>query len=156
VTCDAFGPAYAACVSSEHLPARIGTKVIEVVRPTRSVVEMQREIDAIRSIAAQPPTRIVRRFVFLWFRVFVHERKRGGKQERVNVRIPIPIPIVGAFLPPGLSRQRALRALAIAQDADDPAEAVSDYLDSAMGFELVRVDESKGPDHRSLVVVGFD
>ena len=156
MTRDAFGPAYAACVSSEHLPARIGTKVIEVVRPTRSVVEMQREIDAIRSIAAQPPTRIVRRFVFLWFRVFVHERKRGGKQERVNVRIPIPIPIVGAFLPPGLSRQRALRALAIAQDADDPAEAVSDYLDSAMGFELVRVDESKGPDHRSLVVVGFD
>jgi len=117
---------------------------------------MHREIDAIRSIAAQPPTRVVRRFLFVWFRVFVHERKRSGKQERVNVRIPIPIPLVGAFLAPGLSRQRALQALAIAQDADDPAEAVSDYLDSVMGFELVRVEESKGPDHRSLVVVGFD
>ena len=91
----------------------------------------------------------------MWFRVFVHEQKRG-KSERVNVRIPIPIPILGVFFPAGLSRQRALKALAIAESADDPAEAVSDYLDSVMGFELVRVDESKGPEHRSLVVVGFD
>ena len=155
MTRDAFGPAYAACVSSEHLPARIGTKVIEVVRPTRSVVEMQREIDAIRSIAAQPPTRIVRRFVFLWFRVFVRESKHG-KTEHVNVRIPIPIPIIGALFPPGLSRAKALKAVALAGSSDDPATAVSDYLDSVMGFELVRVDERKSADNHSLVVVGFD
>ena len=87
--------------------------------------------------------------------MFVDERKHG-KSERVNVRIPIPIPLVGAFLAHGLSRQKALAALALAQNADEPAQAVSDYLDSVMGFELVRVDEHKGEDRRSLVVVGFD
>lgn len=153
--CDAFLVAYPAGVSSEHLPARVGSRVIEVVRPTRSVTEMHREVDSVRAIAEQPPTRQARRILFMWFRVFVHEQKRG-KSNRVNVRIPIPIPIVGAFFAPGLSRQRALKALAIAENADDPAEAISDYLDSVMGFEFVRVDESKGPDHRSLVVVGFD
>lgn len=142
-------------MSSEHLPVQVGTRVVEVVRPTRSMTELQREIDSVRSIAAQPATKIVRRFLFFWLRVFVHEEKRG-KHERVNVRIPIPIPLIGALLAPGLSRQRALKALAIAQNADEPAEAVSDYLDSVMGFELVRVEESKGPDHHSLVVVGFD
>ena len=155
MSCEAFAATYPADVSSEHLPARIGARVVEVVRPARSLSEMHREVEAVRSLAAQSPTRVARRFVFMWFRVFVHEQKRG-KSERVNVRIPIPIPIIGAFLPASLSRQRALKALAIAENADVPAEAVSDYLDSVMGFELVRVDESKGPEHRSLVVVGFD
>lgn len=87
--------------------------------------------------------------------MFVRETKRG-KVQRVTVRIPIPIPVVGALLPLGLSRTKALKAVAIAEASDDPAGELSDYLDSIMGFELVRVDERKGNDHRSLVVVGFD
>lgn len=91
----------------------------------------------------------------MWFRVFVRETKRG-KVERVNVRIPIPIPVIGALMPLHLSRARALNAVALVGSADDPATEMSDYLESVMGFELVRVDERKGDDHRSLVVVGFD
>jgi hypothetical protein len=72
------------------------------------------------------------------------------------VRIPIPIPVIGAFFPMGLTRQKALKALALAESSDDAATAVSDYLDSVMGFEFVRVDERKGPDRHELVVVGFD
>jgi hypothetical protein len=142
-------------VSSERLPATVATRVIDVTRRDRSVAELRSDVDHIRAIAAAPPSRVVRRFMFLWFRVFVSEKKHG-KAERVNVRIPIPIPLIGGLFPPGLSRAKALRALAIAESADDPATAMSDYLDSVMGFELVRVDERKGEDHRSLVVVGFD
>ena len=155
VSADAFRATYAADVSSERLPARVAPRVVEVVRPTRSVAELQREIDSVRTIAAQPASKWLRRVVFMWFRVYVHERKHG-KDQRVNVRIPIPIPIVGALFPLGLARQKALKALAVIEESDDPTQAVTDYLDSVMGFEFVRVEEHKGPDKHQLVVVGFD
>jgi len=142
-------------VSGERYPAPVKSRAIDVVRQDRSVETMARDIENIRRIAAAPPSRVLRRFAFMWFRVFVRETK-WGKTERVNVRIPIPIPIIGGLFPPGLSRAKALRALAIAQQADDPTSAVSDYLDSTMGFEFVRVEERKSADHHSLVVVGFD
>ena len=143
-------------MTSERLPARVAPRVVEVVRPaTRSVAELQHEIESIRTIAAQPASKWLRRVIFMWFRVYVHEQKHG-KHERVNVRIPIPIPIIGALFPLGLARQKALRALAVIEDADEPTQAVTDYLESVMGFEFVRVEENKGPDNKSLVVVGFD
>ena len=142
-------------MSDERYPATIKPRAIDVVRQDRSVETMARDIENIRRLAAAPPSRVLRRFAFMWFRVFVRETK-WGKTERVNVRIPIPIPIIGGLFPPGLSRAKALRALALAQQSDDPASAVSDYLDSTMGFEFVRVEERKSADRHSLVVVGFD
>ena len=156
--CDAFDVVvgtYAARVTSERLPAPIATRVVEVVSRDRSVAAMRNDVDHIRAIAEQPASRAARRFVFMWFRVFVLDIK-GPKREKVNVRIPIPIPIVGALFPHRLTRQKALQALAIAESSDDPATAVADYLDSVMGFEFVRVEDRKGPDRRELVVVGFD
>ena len=155
MTCEAFPDPYAAAVSSERSPAPVATRVIEVVKRSRSVAELSQAVDGVRSLAPASPTRVARRLLFVWFRVFVRETKRE-KVERVNVRIPIPIPLVGVLLPLGLSRAKALKAVALAESSDDPANDVSDYLDSVMGFELVRVDERKGNDHRSLVVVGFD
>ena len=155
VSCDAFPRTYAACVNGERLPVPVATRVVEVVRPARSVADLRDAVDNVRSLAPVSPARFARRVLFVWFRVFVRETKRD-KVERVNVRIPIPIPIVGALLPLGLSRMKALKAVALAESSDDPASDVSDYLDSVMGFELVRVDERKGDHHRSLVVVGFD
>ena len=155
MTCEAFPGPYPDRVSSGRLPAPVATRVVEVVRPTRSVAELSQAVDAVRALAPTSPTRLLRRILFVWFRVYVRETKRE-KVERVNVRIPIPIPVIGALLPLGLSRMKALKAVALAEASDDPANDVSDYLDSVMGFELVRVDERKGNDHRSLVVVGFD
>src|SRR6266581_2677044 len=146
VPCDAFVAAYAARVTSERLPAPVATRVVEVVRRDRSAAGMRSDVDHIRAIAEQPASRALRRFVFVWFRVFVLDIK-GPKREKVNVRIPIPLPIVGALFPHRLTRQKALAAL---------ATAVADYLDSVMGFEFVRVEDRKGPDRRELVVVGFD
>ena len=142
-------------VSSERLPAPIAGRVIEVVPRDRSIAGMRTSVDHVRALAQPPAAKQLRRFVFVWFRVFVLDIK-GTKRERVDVRIPIPLPIVGGLFQPGLSRQKALKAIALAESSDDPATAVSDYLDSVMGFEFVRVDESKGPDRRELVVVGFD
>ena len=155
VTCDAFRHSYARRVTEERYPARVTARSVDVVQEDRSVERMAREIEGIRSIAAAPPSRVLRRFAFMWFRVFVRETKYG-KTERVNVKFPIPIPIIGGLFPPRLSRTKALRALALAQQAEDPASSVSDYLDSVMGFELVRVEERKSAEHHSLVVVGFD
>ena len=140
---------------SERLPARISARDIDVVRADASVETMARDIEHVRAIAATPPSRILRRFAFMWFRVYVRETK-WGKVERVNVKFPIPIPLVGVLFPAGLSRAKALKAVALAKTTEDPEAAVSDYLDSVMGFEFVRVEERKSADHHSLVVVGFD
>ena len=140
---------------SERLPARINARDVDVIRSDRSVEAMAREVESVRAIAATPPSRILRRFAFVWFRVYVRETK-WGKTERVNVKFPIPIPLVGALFPAGLSRAKALKAVALAKTTDDPENAVSDYIDSVMGFEFVRVEERKSADHHSLVVVGFD
>ena len=142
-------------MSGERLPVPVGARNVEVIGPQRSATRMRADLDEIRAIAAVPPARILRRFLFLWFRVYVRETKRS-KTQRVNVRIPIPIPVLGALFPYGLSRTHALKALALAEQADEPTAAVSDYLDSVMGFELVRVDERKGDDHHELVVLGLD
>ena len=152
---DAFVGSYAARVTRERLPVPIATRVVEVVTRDRSVAAMRADVDHIRALAAQPASRALRRFIFVWFRVFVLDIK-GPKREKVNVRIPIPLPIVGGLFPHGLTRQKALQALAVAESSEDPATAVADYLDSVMGFEFVRVEDRKGPDRRELVVVGFD
>ena len=150
-----YTAAYAARVSSERLPVPVASRVVEVVGKDRSMAGLASDVDHIRSIAQQPPSRAVRRFVFVWFRVFVLDIK-GPKREKVNVRIPIPLPLVGALFPLGLTRQKALHALSLARTSADPATEVSDYLESVMGFEFVRVEDRKGPERRELVVVGFD
>jgi hypothetical protein len=142
-------------VTSERLPVPIGARVVAVVPRDRSVAELRGAVDNVRALAAPPPSRFVRRIAFVWFRIFVLGIKKS-KRDRVDLRIPIPIPLIGVLLAHGLTRQKALRALAAAEASDDPATAVSDYLDSVMGFEFIRVDERQGPDKRDLVVIGFD
>lgn len=141
-------------MSGERLPVPVASGVVEIVRRDRSAAALRDDVDHIRAIAGASPSRFLRRVLFMWFRIFVRET-RHGKSQRVSVRIPIPTPVVGIFFPAGLPRIKALAALAAVESADDPAGAVSDYLDSIMGFEFVRVDERKG-DHHQLVVVGFD
>lgn len=86
--------------------------------------------------------------------MFVYERKDSGKEQRVDVRIPIPIPLVGALFPRMIGWRHALAALAAGRDGRD-TQGMRTYLDSVMGFEFVRVEEQK-PGKYELVVVGFD
>ena len=142
-------------VSSERLPAPIAPRVVQVPRRDRSVTELHADVERIRHLATVPPARVLRRVVFMWFRIYVHEQKHD-KHSRVNIRIPIPLPVLGVLFPHSISRRRALSALAVADAAPDAAEALADYLDSAMGIELIRVDDRKSADVGSLVVIGLD
>jgi hypothetical protein len=136
------------------VPARRPETVVTV--GGSPMTDLRREVDHVRALASPAPSRFLRRVLFMWFRVFVSERK-AGKEERVNVRIPIPIPIVGLLLPYGVSQQHALKALAAARDDPEPEETLARYLESVMAVELVRVDErSSATGKRSTVVVGFD
>lgn len=112
------------------------------------------QVRALQEMTASDFSRFVRRFLFLWFRVFVYEHKDSGKDERVDVRIPIPIPVVGVLFPRMIGWRHALAALTAGRDAQG-AEGMRTYLDSVMGLEIVRAEERK-PGKYELVVVGFD
>ena len=71
-----------------------------VSQPKASSSELMVQVDTVRSMAKAAPVKIGRRALFSWLRIFVHH---PGNGERVNLRIPIPIPLVGLLLP-GLSR----------------------------------------------------
>lgn len=135
----------------DHRPA------LPIAAP-RDAAALALQAQSLRVAFARPPATRLRRLLWLWFRVFVRETKRG-RVERVNVRIPIPIPLVGALLPGRMSGVQALKALGVADAAPDAAASaeLATYVDSVMGFEFVRVEEHHPErDHTSLVVVGFD
>ena len=113
------------------------------------------EVRALRDMTAADPSRIVRRLLFLWLRVHVLERKEGRREERVDVRIPIPLPLVGALFPRSIGWRQALAAIVAGRDAADPSAAMRGYLDSVMALELVRVESEKRGKYE-LVVVGLD
>lgn len=127
--------------------------------PPRDAAALAVQAQTLRAAFGRPPATRLRRLLWIWFRVYVRETKRG-RQERVNVRIPIPIPLLGALLPARMSGAEALKALALAEDdAGGPGGAaqLASYVESWMGFEFVRVEENHPErDQRSLVVVGFD
>jgi len=112
------------------------------------------EILRIRQATAAPAATSLRRLLFVWFRVYVREVRRG-KVELTNVRIPIPIPLVGLLLPRRIDALRAARLLdAMHRPAGGGIEA---ELGSSMAFEFVRhVADDPERDKTELVVVGFD
>ena len=115
---------------------------------------LEERLDRVRLATARPWSQQARRIGFVWFRVFVWERGASGKQERVNVRIPIPLPGLGALMPRRLSWQQASHAIEVARTSD--ADETAAYLDSVMGFEIVRVEEERRSGSKQLVVVGLD
>lgn len=99
---------------------------------------------------------VARRLLFVWFRIYVVERE-NGKWQRVNVRIPLPIPIVGGFLRRKMSQQQAIKALTLAHGADADMTGLERYLSSIMALELIRVEETDGHEEDgTLVVLGLD
>lgn len=118
------------------------------------------QVQSVREIFVRPPSTQMRRLFFLWFRVWVRETKQG-KVDKVNVRIPIPIPLIGMLFPRRMSRKQAYDALEAAHReavaGRDAMSTLGNYADSAMAFEFVRVNEEHPErDHYEQVVVGFD
>ena len=97
-----------------------------------------------------------RRLLLVWFRIHVLERE-DGKWKGVNIRIPLPIPLLGGLLRRKLTQRQAMKALAMAYQDAEGLVALNRYLDSTMAMELIRVEESGDEDEDgTLVVIGFD
>ena len=101
----------------------------------------------------QPYVTFLRRVLFFWLRIYVCERKAGEKTSAVDVRIPIPLPFIGAFFRHKLSWSQAFRF--IEQGRRRQGIPASRILDSCMAVELLRINEEKS-DKEELVVIGFD
>ena len=127
---------------------------LEIVRDVPQadrVIHLADQVKELQTMSTVSAGRTIRRLFFIWFRVYVDEVKYG-KHQKVNVKIPLPIPLVGAVFARQLSFQDAARLAAQARRGED----VSEYLDSAMGMEFVRVQEDNDKGKSQLVVVGLD
>ena len=143
-------------VPSDALPATITPRGLVIEEPRYEMAPaLPEQVRSVQEVTAAPPRRMMRRALFIWFRIYVLERSATGKESRVNVRIPIPLPFVGLLFGRKMSRQQALKLLAAADRDDDPLQSVDRYAQSSMAFELIRVEESKRGKSET-VVLGFD
>lgn len=106
------------------------------------------EIRQIQVITEAPKSKVMRRALLLWLRIYVHDR---GDNTRVNLHIPIPIPLLGTLMSRHLSPSQALMLHNLLQESANPAETMYEYLESAMAVEFIRVE-----DEDTTVVIGFD
>ncbi len=107
----------------------------------------------VREGSRQPYGTLLRRVLFFWLRVYVFEVYTNGKSKAVNVRIPIPLPVIGAFFQPKLSWSQAFQF--IEQSRRTQGIPPERFLESCMALEFLRVYEDKS-DKEELVVIGFD
>ncbi|MCD6506331.1 hypothetical protein J7M22_06860 [Candidatus Poribacteria bacterium] len=136
---------------------RIAETTPDVPRTLNSEM-LQADIRRIQKVTRCPFTEFLRRTAFFWFRIYVRELDfNSGKDERVNIRIPIPIPFVGALFRRQLSRRQALKAITLVRQEANGPKLVEAYLDSCMALEFLRVEESDPERGRwELVVIGLD
>ncbi len=125
------------------------------IAPTQNIKSLQAQVEQVRAATAVPASTALRRLLFIWLRIYVSETKRG-KETKVNIAVPIPIPVVGALFRRQLNWTQALRAVNLAPSADG-AQVIESYLQSCMGLELIRVEEEQPESgKKELVVIGFD
>lgn len=128
------------------------TEIVDQPPGSDRVIHLGDQVKELQALSTISMGSTLRRLVFVWLRVYVKETKRD-KSQKVNIKIPLPIPIIGATFARQLSFQKAARVAAQARRGQD----VSDTLESAMGFEFVRVEEAHPDrDKSTLVVVGLD
>jgi len=98
------------------------------------------------------PSTIIRRGLFCWLKIFVHDYKRD---EIVNVRIPLPIPLIGLLFRRTMSTKHSLGVMSILEkrgiSSTGTWKDVSSYLDSIAGVDLIRVESKK-----EKVVIGLE
>lgn len=140
----------------QPVPYHQDTREIDVIPDTPSssrIINLGAEAKQIQELSTVPAMRTLRRWLFVWFRVYVNETKHG-KSQKVNVAIPLPIPIIGATFARQLSFQRAAR---LANQARRGEIDLDEAIESTMGLEIVRVHEEQPERGKSqLVVVGLD
>jgi hypothetical protein len=132
-------------------------RAVEIVNdapPMRSLAVVQAQIKQIQDVTATRPTSLLRRLVFVWLRIYVDETKRG-QTTKVNLAIPLPIPLIGALLKRHLTWNQAAQVVDLAQDDAANYQAIESLIESCMGLELIRVEEEK-THKKTTVVMGLD
>ena len=113
------------------------------------------EAQEVRAATEVPVGKRVRRLIFMWLRIYVFEVKYG-KTQRVNIAIPIPIPLLGGLFGGQMPLERALKVARLTEDGEE-SEMASGYIESTMGLELIRVDQvDEDRQKQQLVVIGLD
>jgi len=113
------------------------------------------QIQAIQSVSERPRATTWRRAFLLWLRIYQWEKiKDGSKAKRLDLRIPIPVPILGVFLRRRLTWEQALHLLH-ALRRSSATEMFEPYLDGCMALEVLRIEEEKN-DKQELLVIGLD
>jgi len=124
----------------------------------QATASLAEEVLRIRQATAAPAGTILRRLLFVWFRVYVREA-RGSKVELTNVRIPVPIPLVGLLLPRHMDVAKAARLVDAMRrpPSDGDGGGFEAGLSSSMAFEFVRHNTyDPDRDKSEHVVIGFD
>ena len=107
----------------------------------------------VQEVSRQPYGTFLRRVLIVWLRVCVFEVGTNGESQAVNVRIPIPLPLIGAFFQSKLSWSQAFQYIERSRRTTGiPAER---FLESCMALEFVRVYEVE-EENEQLVVIGLD
>jgi len=65
---------------------------------------------ALSSRPIYSPATVMRRGIFVWLKIFVHDYK---KNEVVNLKIPLPIPLIGLLFRRTMSSKHALKLAGI-------------------------------------------
>jgi hypothetical protein len=116
--------------------------------------DLARQIQTIQATSQQPQSAVWRRALLIWLRIYQWEKIEGSKARRLDLRIPIPLPIIGIFFRRRLTWDQALQALCALRRAPD-AEMIEPYLDARMAVEVLRIEEEKGQ-KQELLVIGLD
>jgi len=123
------------------------------IPPDRRVEVLQSQVKQMQDLTRTPIGKTARRLLFCWLRIYVNEVKRG-KATRVDLKIPIPIPVLGLLLRSRLTTQQALAAIELTQE---DMESLKAFVESCMGAEFIRVEEERPErDSRTQVVIGLD
>lgn len=94
-----------------------------------------------------PQSTSFRRLLWFWVCIYV----RDG-DDRVNIRLPIPIPGIGALFPQKMRVNRVLMLYEMMQKSTGPVHTMREFVESTMAVEFIRVEESDD----ELVVIGID
>lgn len=125
----------------DTLPVRSGDSSAWLA-PPGSPADLEAQVLQLRALTTMPATTAIRRGLFMWLRIFVLEHKASGKQSRVNMRLPIPIPLLGLLLPWRMSNRQALALLNQMYDSADGAALAERALASHTAFEFIHVEET--------------
>lgn len=141
---------------SDHLPTRVKH---DLATRTQSIpllgtdAPLRQQITEVQTISTQSQSTTWRRAFLVWLRIYQYEKQEGRKAKVLDLRIPIPLPVLGLLFPRNLSWDQALRVLKHIRAQDN--HLVEPALEGSMAIEFLRIEEEKAH-KQEILVIGID